>query len=132
MGVMNADQIDPERKSKILNSFLPPQAGPTTNIEIVFSFDTTGSMNSCIAEVRKKLSETVSRLLEDVPGIRIAIVAHGDYCDGPRMIEMLDFSSDKNRIVKFVNDVKGTSGGDVSELRDLIYLSNVISLHVYT
>jgi hypothetical protein len=117
------DDIDPERKAKIVNSFLPPQAGPQTNIEILFSFDTTGSMASCIDEVRKRVSETVSRLLEDVPGIRIAIVAHGDYCDGARMISTLDFSSDKNKIVNFVNSVKGTSGGDVSSLSLSLFAS---------
>ena len=29
----------------------PPAAGPGGQMEIVFSFDTTGSMNGCIAEV---------------------------------------------------------------------------------
>ena len=51
--------------------------GNSTNIELVFSFDTTGSMSRVIQEVREKLKEMVRRLLADIPGIRIAIIAHG-------------------------------------------------------
>lgn len=51
------------------------------NIEIVFSFDTTGSMYPCLTQVRRKIKNTVNRLLNEIPGIRIGIIAHGDYCD---------------------------------------------------
>ena len=44
-----------------------------SNIEVVFSFDTTGSMYPCLTQVRRKIKDTVSRLLDEVPGIRIGI-----------------------------------------------------------
>ena len=51
---------------------------PNNNIEVVFSFDTTGSMYPCLTQVRRKIKETVTRLLDEIPGIRIGIIAHGD------------------------------------------------------
>ena len=50
-------------------------------VDVAFSFDTTGSMYACLGEVRRKLQETISRLKRDIPGIRLATIAHGDYCD---------------------------------------------------
>ena len=61
----------------------PPVGGapPGGPVEIAFSFDTTGSMYACLGEVRRTLKETITRLQKDIPGIRIAVIAHGDYCD---------------------------------------------------
>ncbi len=53
----------------------------TQNIEVVFSFDTTGSMYPCLSQTRKTIKENVNRLFKEVPNIRIGIIAHGDYCD---------------------------------------------------
>jgi hypothetical protein len=50
-----------------------------SNIEVVFSFDTTGSMYPCLTQVRRKIETTVSRLLNEIEGIRIGIIARGDY-----------------------------------------------------
>jgi hypothetical protein len=47
--------------------------------DVVFSFDTTGSMSQCIGEVRRKVKQVISRLFQEIPGIKIGIVAHGDY-----------------------------------------------------
>lgn len=51
------------------------------SIDVVFSFDTTGSMYPCLSQVRSTISETVERLFKDIPDIRIGIVAR--YCDAP-------------------------------------------------
>ena len=61
-------------------------------IDIVFSFDTTGSMYPCLTQVRRKVKETVKFLFEEVPNIRIGIITHGDYCDGDDVITMLDLT----------------------------------------
>ena len=42
-------------------------------IDLVFSFDTTGSMYSCLGEVRKNLETMINRILTDIPNIRIAV-----------------------------------------------------------
>jgi len=92
----------------------------SSNVEIVFSFDTTGSMSACLAEVRKKVSETVTRLMKDIPNIRIGIIAHGDYCDGKLVTSTLDLSQNVTAICKFVNGASSTGGGDAPEAYELV------------
>ncbi len=93
-------------------------------IDIVFSFDTTGSMYPCLSQVRDTISATAKQLFRDIPGIRIGIVAHGDYCDappsGPYVIKMLDLTRDEDEIVKFVKKVEPTGGGDADECYELV------------
>jgi hypothetical protein len=52
-----------------------------SGIDILFSFDTTGSMYPCLAEVRRKLAALIKRLFAQIPDLRIGSIAHGDYCD---------------------------------------------------
>lgn len=50
-------------------------------IDVVISFDTTGSMYPVLTQVRRKMKEAVNRLMDELPGIHIGLIAHGDYCD---------------------------------------------------
>lgn len=61
--------------SEVRNSAAPTSA-PGSPIDLVFSFDTTGSMYSCLAEVRKNLENMIGRILKDIPNIRIAVSAY--------------------------------------------------------
>jgi len=106
------------------------QAVGGTGQDIVFCFDTTGSMYSCLETVRTKLRETCERLTSDIPNIRIGIIAIGDYCDSHSTYatEVFDFSSDTKAICNFVRDVKATGGGDAPEayekaLRDALEMT---------
>ena len=83
-------------------------------IDILVSFDTTGSMYPCLAEVRRKVSELVEKLFAKISGLRMGVIAHGDYCDQGRsyVIKMLDLTSDRRQIVEFVKNVGPTDGGD--------------------
>jgi len=91
-------------------------------IDVLFSFDTTGSMYPCLSEVRRRCSEVVKKLFGEIEGIRIGIIAHGDYCDkgNPYIIKGLDMSRNEDDIVKFVNGVKPTFGGDWEECYELV------------
>ncbi|XP_069133537.1 uncharacterized protein [Argopecten irradians] len=89
--------------------------------EICFSFDTTGSMYSCLDEVRGRIQDMIQRLQADIPGIRIAVFAHGDYCDKSNYItKHIDFSTDVGTLCKWVNDVGRTGGGDADECYELV------------
>lgn len=92
--------------------------------DVVFSFDSTGSMAACLAQVRKQLQSTVKQLFRDIPDLRIGIVAHGDYCDappaGPYVIRMLDLTTNQDEILKFVRDTPSTCGGDADECYELV------------
>ena len=94
------------------------------SIDIVFSFDTTGSMYPCLSQVRSEVSSTVTQLFRDIPGIRIGVIAHGDYCDAPPhgkyVIKMLDLTDNKDEIIKFVQKVEPTGGGDAPECYELV------------
>lgn len=90
--------------------------------EICFSFDTTGSMYSCLEEVRRRLREMVQDLKSKIPGIRIAIFAHGDYCDAGStyVTKYLNFSNNPTEICNFVANVSATEGGDTPECYELV------------
>ncbi|MBK8257714.1 MAG: VWA domain-containing protein [Polyangiaceae bacterium] len=91
-------------------------------IEVVFSFDTTGSMYPCLTQVRKKIGSTVSRLMKEIPGIRIGIIAHGDYCDAGStyVTKLLDLTDDEGKVCRFVEKVGPTGGGDAPECYEFV------------
>src|SRR5262245_27521680 len=91
-------------------------------VEVVFSFDTTGSMYPCLTQVRRHVKSTVTRLGEEIPGIRIGIIAHGDYCDQRTtyVTRHLPLTGDVEAICKFVEDVGPTGGGDAPECYELV------------
>ncbi|EFA84546.1 SAM domain-containing protein [Heterostelium album PN500] len=97
----------------LLNSFL--ETSISSDVEIMFCFDTTGSMSSIIGKVREQVEQTVSRLMKDIPNIRIGIMGLGDYCDGTRVLTTLDLTQDVDKLVKFIKSVPSTSGGDAPE-----------------
>eukprot|EP01117_Protostelium_nocturnum_P001180 TRINITY_DN114_c0_g1_i2.p1 TRINITY_DN114_c0_g1~~TRINITY_DN114_c0_g1_i2.p1 ORF type:complete len:333 (-),score=113.91 TRINITY_DN114_c0_g1_i2:154-1152(-) len=109
--VNNDPSLNAEDEAALFDSF----AGASSDVEIVFSFDTTGSMASCIQQVRAKLKESIERLTKDIPSIRIGIIAHGDYCDGANVIKTIDLTGDAEELVKFVNNAGSTGGGDAPE-----------------
>jgi hypothetical protein len=92
------------------------------NIEVVFSFDTTGSMYPCLTQVRRNLKSTITRLLDEIPGILIGIIAHGDYCDADStyVTKHLNLSGDVDTICDFVQSVAPTGGGDAPECYELV------------
>ena len=101
---------------------------PRGSMEICFSFDTTGSMNSCINEVKGKVQDMIQRLQADISGIRMAVLAHGDYCDYDTYItKHIDFTTSVADLCSFVKTVDGTYGGDGDECYELV-LQEVQSL----
>ena len=96
-----------------------PPGGP---IEVCFSFDTTGSMYGSIKVVKQNVQEMIPRLQNDIPGIRIAVFAHGDYCDrhSSYVTKHIDFSTDLQQLCDWVKDVGSTWGGDSDECYELV------------
>ena len=94
---------------------------PNGPMEIVFSFDTTGSMCSCLDEVRSRVADMVQRLQADIPGIKIAIFAHGDYCDSHTYVtKFVDFTDNVVELCDFAKNVEQTGGGDSDECYELV------------
>lgn len=91
-------------------------------IDIVFTFDTTGSMYPCLTQVRRTVKDTVKRLFKEIAGLRVGIIAHGDYCDEgrPYVTKQLDLTHDEDKVVTFVEKVEATGGGDAPECYELV------------
>ncbi|ELU05406.1 hypothetical protein CAPTEDRAFT_205460 [Capitella teleta] len=107
----NDDLADAE-KEELLKSF----RADGQRVEVVFCFDTTGSMYPCLEKVRENLRSTITRLLESIPDIRIGIMAHGDYCDYRNYVtKHIDLTTNINALVEFVETVGSTGGGDAPE-----------------
>lgn len=78
-------------------------------------------MFPCLSEVHRNLSSIVNRLFEEVDNLRIAVVAHGDYCDEKNyLMRQLDFTTDKNAIHQFISDAGRTYGGDYPEAYEYV------------
>jgi len=87
--------------------------------EVVFSFDTTGSMASAIQNVRRHMEKTVEEMFQLIPELRVGLIAHGDYCDGTDCYQVLPLTNDKSKIYKFIHTAKNTGGGDDPECYEL-------------
>lgn len=68
-------------------------------------------MQSCIADVRRNVEQITSKLFDEIPGLRLGMVSHGDYCDGNNVINKLDFTNDRESIKKFIQTAPNTGGG---------------------
>jgi len=88
-------------------------------LDLCISFDDTGSMSSVRRQVRQKIKELLNNLKIDIPGLRIAMIIHNDYCDSPNHIFTLDFTTDFNNIEKFINQYSPCGGGDAPECYEL-------------
>lgn len=112
-----------KRLSKKESSSFPPLPAlpPGGLIEVAFSFDTTGSMSAALEEVKGRIKDIAQKLQSDVPGIRIAIFAHGDYCDKHTyIIKWIDFGASLPELHDFVNNCERTGGGDGPECYELV------------
>ena len=89
-------------------------------MDVCISFDTTGSMYSCINQVKKNIKEVVNKIKASIPNIRLSIVSHGDYCDGIDLMNYLDFTVDTDAIISFINNSKMTNGGDYPEAYEYV------------
>jgi Mg-chelatase subunit ChlD len=132
---IKVDSKKDELKTDVLEKYILPEEFITGSIEesneisvkntdIVISFDTTGSMYPCLAEVKRNTTAITERLFREIPSLRVAIIAHGDYCDGDRTILQLDFTSNQEEIKEFIQNAPATNGGDIPECYELV-LRNV-------
>jgi hypothetical protein len=99
-----------EQKTKI-------DVGETT--EFAVSWDTTGSMSPCLQAVRNKIEETIEEMFSNIQGLKVGLIAHGDYCDGDAVITILPLTDDKTKIYNFVRHTPPTGGGDAPECYEL-------------
>jgi len=94
------------------------------SIDVTITFDTTGSQYPCLTQLRRYVKETIQKLFKDIADLRIAIIAHGDYCDARNpnsyVTKILNFSRDVDKLTNFVMSVGKTDGGDTPECYELV------------
>lgn len=92
------------------------------NVDVVVSFDTTGSMYPCLTQVRRRVNEMIDRLFREILGLRVGVIAHGDYCDRRTtyVTKRLELTDNRNQLYRFVSDVPATNGGDSAECYELV------------
>jgi len=88
-------------------------------LDLLISFDDTGSMYSVRQQVRSKIIALLGSLYEDIPKLRVGIIIHNDYCDRPNHIYVQDFTNDRVSIERFVNQRSPGGGGDAPECYEL-------------
>lgn len=114
-------KLSRKESSRAAASTILPIMPPGGLVEIAFSFDTTGSMSAALKEVKGRIKDIVQKLQSDVPGIRIAIFAHGDYCDADKyIVKWIDFGATLPELHEFVNNCEDTGGGDRPECYELV------------
>lgn len=91
-------------------------------IDLVVSFDTTGSMYPVLSQVRAQVEQFVKDMFNEFSDLRLGIIAHGDYCDKdrPYTIRIMDLTRDEDKLCKFVRETEQTCGGDADECYELV------------
>ncbi|MBX3464047.1 MAG: hypothetical protein KF830_12815 [Planctomycetes bacterium] len=87
-----------------------------TGLEIVFVFDSTGSMSRTILDTKRTIAQMLTVLRSLVPDARIGIVTYRDR--GPReqyLVRELPLGTDFWRASNFVDGVSAEGGGDRPE-----------------
>lgn len=83
-------------------------------LEIVFNFDTTGSIYPCLDQIRRNLESTIGSLFKEIPNLKVGLGANGDYCDLHRygyVTKQVDLTTDLYTLTQFVRNVSPTGGG---------------------
>ena len=89
-------------------------------VDVVFSFDSTGSMRDVLESVRTNLTSTIDWLFKEVEGLRVGLIIHGDYADFPSMFWLLQPTKDIDVLKAFIKFGPSTSGGDYDECYELV------------
>jgi hypothetical protein len=118
--IENNIKKDESKKMDEIEGLIIEKEIETNNTDVVISFDTTGSMYPCLSEVRRNIKLITERLFKEIPNIRIALIAHGDYCDKEKTYIELDFTNNQNEIKEFIEKAPSTSGGDYPECYELV------------
>lgn len=94
----------------------------SNKIDLVVSFDTTGSMYPVLSHVRTEVEKFVHTMFSEFSNLKLGVIAHGDYCDkdDPYTIRVMDLTRDEDRLCKFVKETDKTYGGDADECYELV------------
>lgn len=89
----------------------------TDKLDVVFAFDTTGSMYRFLTTVKAQLDYLYSEIYAAIPDVQIGAIAYGDYCDAATdyVTQVLPFTKHKPQFHQFIHQIRKTDGGDFPE-----------------
>lgn len=94
--------LNPPSTSTTTTTTSQPQTTPRKDpvkLDLVFSFDTSGSLFSQDMDIRRFFS----RLLKEIPELRIGMILHEDFLDyRSHAVAHLDLTNDLHKLTKFV------------------------------
>lgn len=97
-------------------------------IEIVFNWDTTGSMYPVLNRVRQELESVIGNLFKEIPNLRIGLGANGDYGDlkySGYTTKYQNLTTNIYDLVKFVRETNSTAGfGNGGEAYEQVLLES--------
>eukprot|EP00732_Lithocolla_globosa_P001010 Lithocolla_globosa_v1_NODE_424_length_4101_cov_9.723431.p1 type:complete len:997 gc:universal NODE_424_length_4101_cov_9.723431:1097-4087(+) len=85
-----------------------------SQLDVAFTFDTTGSMGSWIMATKKEIKKMVKELEKQASSTQFGLVPYKDYCD-KEVTKVYPFSSDLSEIQKAVDSMQASGGGDEPE-----------------
>jgi|SRR6478736_301201 len=112
----------PAKKTKIKVKETPKKE----MLDYVVAFDTTGSMASYLADVKKHVENLIPEMFSQDIDLKMKIIAFGDYCDMTsdkifgKAYQESKFTDNKAELMNFVNYAQSTSGGDSPEFYELV------------
>eukprot|EP00026_Physarum_polycephalum_P002390 Phypoly_transcript_02396.p1 GENE.Phypoly_transcript_02396~~Phypoly_transcript_02396.p1 ORF type:complete len:850 (+),score=217.57 Phypoly_transcript_02396:49-2598(+) len=110
----------PSRTTLPFSSTPPSRSGSKPNtprksytFDVVISIDTSGSLGS-VFTLGFDLKRFFTRLLQDIPDLRIGIILHGDFLDYKACaLSFLDLTSDVSKLYKFVEHATSSGGSSL-------------------
>lgn len=102
-----------------------PKASKKELLDYIVAFDTTGSMNSYIGNVKQHVENLIPELFSNDVDLRMQIIAFGDYCDMRNgqfgnAYQQSAFTNNQSDLITFVKGAQSTSGGDTDEFYELV------------
>jgi len=116
--VSKKTKTTPKMKAIIKKKVAPNKSA----IDVLITFDTTGSMYPVLEKVRNHILELTNTLFKEFKGIRVGILAHGDYCDkgSSYVTKQHKLDTDQKALIEFIKSVGKTGGGDAPECYELV------------
>jgi len=110
-------KMDTDTEEKNLSYLLSLNKGKKSRAKVMCISDATGSMSSVWANAKVQIKEMLQRI-EHIGGkngmAQLMWVAFRDYCD-KKLLEKSEWTSNPQLLIKFINKIKCTGGGDAPE-----------------
>ncbi len=112
---------------KALSKPILEKAKNFSSLEIVFMFDTTGSMDVYLAEVQTHVQLIIREIKKRVSDARIGIVVYKDHEQGPYVTLQLPLTDQEDKIISFLRSPQiepGAGGGGAEAVECALYEAN--------